>query len=52
MLNHHELYFPKELQFILYWIYSRVQNSIERLFGAENQENRQNFEKTDTSYEI
>ena len=49
MLNHHELYFPKELQVILYWIYSRVQNSIERLFWAGNQGNLQ---KNDTSYEI
>ena len=32
--------------------FSRVQNSIVRLFWAENQGNRQNFEKTDTSYEM
>ena len=32
-------------------IYSRLQNSIERLFWAGNQGNHQNFEKNDTSYE-
>ena len=32
-------------------LYSRVQNSIERLFWAGNQGNHQNFEKNDTSYE-
>ena len=32
-------------------IYSRVQNSIERLFWARNQGNHQIFEKNDTSYE-
>ena len=32
--------------------FSRVQNNIVRLFWAENQGNRQNFEKTDTSYEM
>ena len=31
--------------------YSRVHNSIERLFWAGNQGNHQNFEKNDTSYE-
>ena len=35
-----------------YCTYSRVQNSIERLFWAGNQGNHQNFEKNDTLYEI
>ena len=30
--------------------YSHVQNSIERLFWAGNQDNHQTFEKHDTSY--